>query len=277
MRRLKNQLFKKLAVGYIVGSSVNDAQQACLSAREQGWAATICPWNSSGAEPGQVAAAYLEALQAISELNLDVYLSIKVPALGYDFERVKDILLEAKKSHIRIHFDAQNPASAAPTFAILEKSLSLYTNLGCTLPSRWQRSEADAERVIEYRIPVRIVKGQWEDPDAPKLDPAAGYRKLVTQLSGRAKLVAVASHDFKLVKSSLRRLRETQTPCELELLYGLPMKPISIAREESAPVRIYVPYGHACLPYGLSMMIKRPVIAWWMIRDIYLGNRLRLP
>jgi hypothetical protein len=57
------------------------------------------------------------------------------------------------------------------------------------------RSLQDAERIIDYGILVRIVKGQWADPSAPGLDPRRNYLDIIHRLSGRAAHVAIATHD----------------------------------------------------------------------------------
>jgi hypothetical protein len=62
----------------------------------------------------------------------------------------------------------------------------------------------------------------------------------------------VASHDPALVAWSAERLEHAGTPCELELLYGLPTRRVlSVAAGSGLGVRVYVPFGTAYLPYGL--------------------------
>jgi proline dehydrogenase len=86
--------------------------------------------------------------------------------------------------------------------------------------------------------------------------------------------VAVASHDVTLARTALERLIRSGTSCELEMLYGLPMKAsIAQARELGVPVRVYVPYGQAFLPYAMSQLKQNPRIAWWLLRDLVMRRR----
>ena len=125
---------------------------------------------------------------------------------------------------------------------------------------------------------VRVVKGQWADVVKPEVELREGFLAVVDRLAGRARHVAVATHDAWLAKEALGRLLKAKTPCELELLYGLPMGPaLAAAREAGVPVRIYLPYGHGWLPYSISQVYKNPKILWWVLRDLWANRVPRFP
>jgi proline dehydrogenase len=148
--------------------------------------------------------------------------------------------------------------------------------VGCTLPARWSRSLIDVERAADLGLRVRVVKGQWADPAEPDIDIGAAYLKLIDRLAGRVRTVAVATHDPALARAALARLRESGTPSELELLFGLPMKgALAVAREEGVPVCIYVPFGNGWMPYAFSQLRRNPGIALWMFRDAMAVASLR--
>jgi proline dehydrogenase len=109
------------------------------------------------------------------------------------------------------------------------------------------------DRAIELGLTVRVVKGQWVDREVPERDPRAGFLEVIDGLAGKAKGVAVATHDPQLARESILRLQASSTPCELELLFGLPVRRVlPVAAELGVPVRYYVPYGSAWLPYALG-------------------------
>jgi proline dehydrogenase len=86
--------------------------------------------------------------------------------------------------------------------------------------------------------------------------------------------VAVASHDVPLAAESIARLRAAGTPCELELLFGLPMTAsLEWARENGAAVRIYVPYGKGYLPHAVSQLRRNPRFIWWILKDLVTPRR----
>ena len=149
---------------------------------------------------------------------------------------------------------------------------------GCTLPARWRRSLRDADEAVDLGLRVRIVKGQWADAGAetklPDLEIRERFLAIVRALAGRARRVVVATHDPALARPALECLRAAGTACELELLFGLPVRSLlPVARAAGVPVRFYVPYGHAWLPYCLSQARQHPRILWWTMRDWLLGWR----
>ncbi len=173
----------------------------------------------------------------------------------------------AKRTGSRLHFDALGPETVDRTWQTIAEALPMSNDLGCTLPARWQRSAADADWAVAHRMAVRVVKGQWPDPQGD-VEPTSGFLALIDRLAGRARAVAVATHNVALAEQALRRLQTAGTPATLELLYGLPSRrQIEIAAKLQVPVRIYVPYGTAYLPYCLNALKRNPRIAWWLIRD----------
>lgn len=270
--KIKNQVVHHLAGAYIAGPNVTDAIKVCRKAEAHGWASAICPWNGPYDTTETVATNYLQALQAIRQEKMDCYLSIKVPSLKYDYSILKDLVEFARTYGIRVHFDSQDPDSCDPSFALLEKIFAIYPNIGCTLPARWQRSISDAKTIIDMKIPVRVVKGQWPDPVKPECDHRRVFLDLIDVLIGHAAHVTVATHDAALAKEALVRLKKSGTSCQLEQLFGLPLHTTHVAELLCVDVRLYVPYGHAWLPYCLSQIGKRPIILTWIIRDILLGR-----
>jgi proline dehydrogenase len=273
LRRCIYWVGQHAARSYIAGPDVQDAIEICRQAAGYGWSSTICPWDGAEDTPDGVARSYETALESVGRGRLDCYLSIKVPSLGYNPGLLKSLLTSAGRHGIRVHFDAQEPETASPTFAMIEEARSYYDNLGCTLPSRWRRSVADVETAIRMNIPVRVVKGQWPDPGAPDRDPCEGYLQVIDALAGRARKVSVATHDISLARESLGRLKNAGTPCELEQLYGLPLRIETVSRPLDVDVRIYVPYGNAYLMYAIEEVRKKPVILYWLMKDAILRNR----
>ncbi len=152
---------------------------------------------------------------------------------------------------------------------LVEALVDSGTQVSYTLPGRWRRSLTDADWARERGLTVRVVKGQWADPADPDRDMQAGFLATIDRLAGGQSHVAVASHDVPLANQALRRLQATRTDCSLELLYGLPMKAaLAMAQSLGVPVRVYVPYGAAYLPYALGKLKQNPRMAWWLLRDL---------
>jgi len=263
---------ERAARAYVAGPELADALRVCHTLARQGITTTICPWDGDGDSPRQVADSYLAALRGLRGSALDCYLSIKAPSLGFSRDLLAEVLEAARPAGVGIHFDSLAPETADQSWAFIEAAVARHAPIGCTLPARWQRSLSDVQRALELGLRVRVVKGQWVDPQAPDLEIRRAFLALIGRLTGRASHVAVATHDPTLGRLALECLRAVGTACELELLFGLPVRSsLQVARATGVPVRRYVPYGHAWLPYCVSQARENPRIVWWTMRDLLLA------
>jgi proline dehydrogenase len=258
---------------YIAGPELDDAMRTCRRLFGLGFGATICFWNIESDSPERIVDAYKSALATLANEKMDCYLSIKLPPLKYDLALLNEVLEQARPTNTLVHFDSLEHETAERTFSIIARAARSYPNLGCTLPGRWVRSIADADIAVDLGLHVRIVKGQWPDCQHQEKKSREGYLDVIDRLAGRARFVAVATHDPVLARNALERLRRVGTPCCLELLEGLPVKPaLKVAREMDVPVRIYVPFGHGWLPYSLTQARNNPRVFWWILRDLITGG-----
>jgi len=258
---------------YVAGPEVEDAMGTCRRLSTLGFNATVCFWNIESDSPNRIIDAYASALAVLSDEKMDGYLSVKLPSLKYDVALLNEVLEQARRKKILVHFDSLEPETADRTFSMITQAARSYPRLGCTLPGRWARSTADADSAVDLGLHVRVVKGQWPDHQYQAMNPEDGYLAVIDRLAGRARSVAVATHDAELARYAINSLRQEGTPCSLELLYGLPMKqPLKVAVELGVPVRVYVPFGHGSPPYSLTQVRRNPRVFWWVVRDIIAGR-----
>jgi proline dehydrogenase len=268
-------LAKRAGRAYVAGPGLADALSVCRRLNRLGITGTIGFWNDNTDLPRSVAQAYMAVCGAVSIERLNCALSTKAPALRFDAELLQEVLQHGRRTGLRIQFDSLGPEDADRTYAAIARALPYAPGLGCTLPARWRRSLRDADRAVELGLHVRVVKGQWEDPNRADGDLRAQYLAVVDRLAGRARSVSVATHDTELAREAVRRLRAAGTRCELELLLGLPARPgLRVASEAGVPARIYVPYGSGWLPYALSYAKKNPRVFWWVLRDLFFNRPL---
>jgi proline dehydrogenase len=276
-RELVQMAAARAAKNYIVGSNLADGVRAARL-MPKGIGSTICFWDGEGEDPRLVANRYLAVIDAISDERLDCYASIKPWSLRFSSDLLAEIFERARGKNVAVHFDALTPPLAEQMLALVEMPLPKGIRLGCTLPGRWRRSIADADRAVQNNLSVRVVKGQFVDAQNGEIDPWGGFLQVVDRLAGKARHVAVATHDAALARQALDRLRVAGTSSELELLFGLPMQPsMSVARALGVPVRIYLPVGNAWLPYVIAQARSNPRIAWWILRDLLSATCLSAP
>ena len=264
-------LIRRAASAYTAGPNIEDARVVCDRLAREGVSSTVCYWDVYGDRPELVSQAYLSLLGTVA--NQNCYLSVKAPAVRFDFELLKKVLDEARRLNAIVHFDAMAPDTVDQTFDLIERAREVYPRLGCTLPGRWSRSLADADRAIDLGLRVRVVKGEWRGIDDDETDARVGFINIINRLAGRAIHVAVATHNTPIARLSLQMLKDACTPCELELLYGLPQQPLlKIARAYGVRARMYVPYGHAGLPYRIKQAVRSPRILGWFLHDLFRGR-----
>lgn len=276
LRACLDSLVRAASRNYIAGPRLEDAAGVSRVLSGRGYWATLGYWDGAGDRPEHVLEINLATCAALAALPGENYLSVKAPALGDDAEMLRVLIKRSDDLGAPLHFDSLDIARTDAIFACVERcAASTARQVGCTLPGRWRRSLDDAERAIALGLAVRVVKGQSPDPADPRRDPTAGYLEIVEKLAGRARLVRIASHNPELARRSLAVLKAANTPCELELLYGLPVgDQAALAMEFGVPVRVYAAFGHAYLPYALGSARRNPGALLRLAREALRGDCL---
>lgn len=252
----------------VPGPGPGAAARRCRNLDRAGLAATVGYFQAAKARPGDIVAANLAAAARLAGRVGDVHLSVKAPPLAFDPARLRTIADSAAAAGMVLMFDAHAPKDADQTLKAVSDLLAEFPRTGFALPARWLRSRADAAAFRDSSARIRLVKGEWADPDWRGQDVEASYLALVARLAGRAAPVAVATHDPDLAERALAMLLAAGTPCELEQLRGLPARrTMAVARRLGVAVRVYVPFGPGWWPYALDKALARPYLLSWVIRD----------
>jgi CelD/BcsL family acetyltransferase involved in cellulose biosynthesis len=233
------------------------AGTAALSMRRLGMPVTAGFFQAATAAPVDIAAAYRTLADGLA--GCDALLALKAPAIGFDEALVREIAAGG----IPLTFDSLTEPHAERTLALAESF-----SAGVAIPARWQRSLADAERLREGPCRIRLVKGEWGDPQGDVEDIAEAYLGLARLLTGRKATVGVATHDPALAEAALRILLDAGTPCELEQLRGLPRRrTTAVAQKLGVAVRLYYPFGPGWWPYAVDKALARPYLPLWALKD----------
>lgn len=266
--RAARYAFPHLVERVFPGPGPSAAARRCRRLDRAGLASTLGYFQSREGRPEDIVAANVAAAGLLAGRSGDVYLSVKAPPLAFDPARLRNIADAAAAADMILMFDAHAPRDADRTLKAVSDLLGEFPGTGFALPARWLRSRGDAAAFRDSSARIRLVKGEWADPDWRGQDVEASYLALAGRLAGRAAPVAVATHDPGLAERALTLLLAAGTPCELEQLRGLPARrTMAVARRLGVTVRVYVPFGPGWWPYALDKALARPYFLSWMIRD----------
>lgn len=263
-------LLQAASRAYVPGPHLDDA---LAEARRLGrWhiGSSIGYFHAAHESPRDVVLVCRDTIDQLATLDQVGTLSLRAGSIGYDQGLWRELLMSAAARQVPVQLDAQTPESVDATLALAEAGLPFHQDIGVTLPGRWLRSRADADRAAAAGLRLRIVKGQLADPAQPLLDEGVGFTSLIQRIAGKARFVSVGTHDIGLARSALTRLKAAGTPVELELMQGLPRQgALLVARDLGVRVRTYVPFGQAWTPYALTQAARNPRVVWWALRDSF--------
>lgn len=276
---LRKLLLKPLAItlriagrAYVPGDKLSDALKIAQDLATRGMSSTLGYFHSAREPNHRIVNISIDLIDAVAKLNPPGYISIKAPALNYDPASIAAIVSRAMEHDTIAHFDSHERITADPTLECVHAAVAQGAQVSLSIPGRWLRSPDDADEMCRLGVRIRVVKGEWADPYLPHLDPNKGFLAVIDRIAGRARSVAIATHDPDLAREALVRLRNAGTPCEIELLNGLPKrKLLALGREFAVPIRVYIPFGIAWRPYALGKLGENPKMLWWLLRDATTG------
>lgn len=244
------------------GPGPKSAERHCRRLARNGLGATAGYFQGRDEPPEDIVGHCLDLARRLADTP--TLLAVKAPPLGFDPDQIGRIA----GAGVDIVLDAHAARDADRTLEAAAALLPRFPGTGFALPARWRRSAADADAFRDGTARIRLVKGEWADPDGESGDPASAYLGLAARLAGRSAPVGVATHDPELAERALALLLAAGTPCELEQLRGLPSRrTMAVARRLGVAIRVYVPCGPGWWPYAVDQALARPYLLSWMARD----------
>lgn len=285
MPRLKNVLrvgarflMGVIVSAYVPGEDIGDAIRIAERFEQRHGLSSLAYLNAHGEIPDRIAKVDRQALAEFARPDVQRFVSVKAPALHFDKGLIGDLAEQARRHGVGIHFDSHGIAAADATLECAQHARRITEQVGVTLPAAWSRSLVDAERALRLELRhVRVVKGAFDLELNTDHARREAYLRIIDILCGGGCRVGVATHDHDLADEAIRRLQETGTPCEIELLHGLPARRmLRVAQARGVPVRLCVQYGAAWAPYSVEQVLRRPEIVGWVLKDLvsYLGGRI---
>jgi proline dehydrogenase len=273
----------RVAAPYIAGPTLDDARRVVAELNAAGMRATVDVLGEeiTHPEPAKaIAAAYHDALEAISADGLDANVSVKLTALGLHVDAdlcrslLTDVLRVASTRKIFVRIDMEDSSTTDATLA-LYRSLREegYEGVGIVLQAALRRTLSDIEALSDLRPSVRLCKGIYVEPPSIAFHERQVIRKsfvaCLDALLDAGCRVAVATHDEWLLEQALERLpRLRAAGYELQMLLGVRARRGRELVAAGHPLRVYVPYGQRWYEYSLRRLQENPSVAGHVAKDM---------
>jgi len=267
---------------FIAGEDRQTAFANIKSLYDQGFLCTVDFLGESVHSKEQALAAkneYLALLEDIATFHKPVDISVKVSALGMDIDynfckQNVEALIDAVCHHT-VRFDMEGSDLTERTIQLGLELQKTHPNLGLVLQAYLHRTEGDIESVIQQGISTRLCKGAYKEPESiayqSMSDIRENFLKQAHRLLKEGYMPAIATHDETIINALTGFIEQEKIPLDsfyFELLYGVRRDIQHALLKKGFPVRIYIPYGKAWLPYTLRRLGERKENIIFVIKNL---------
>jgi proline dehydrogenase len=267
---------EELADGVVVAQALN-TQRLLVSLDHLGESVT------NAAEADRAVSAYLEAIEALAQEEVEGNVSLKLTQVGLDLSRelcvtnLRKILDRARELDTFVRIDMESSAYTQRTLEVHQELWGAgYRNVGTVLQAYLYRTAADVQQVIEQGVPVRLCKGAYLEPHsvafARKADVDRNFSELMRLLLDRGEYPAIATHDPKMIeatKAYVNQKKISRDAFEFQMLYGIRRDLQRQLIAEGYRLRLYVPFGKAWYPYYMRRLAERPANVLFIVRNLF--------
>lgn len=263
---------------FIAGRTLDEALAVCARVNAEGIAVTLDHLGENVSTTQEAAASRdsaLQAIQAIADRQLRATISIKLTQFGLDLgnsvclENVRPLVELSTKIGGGIEIDMESSEYVDRTLQIVRE---LHNHCGCVravIQAYLYRSERDIERLNRDKIPVRLVKGAYREPEtvaiASKSSVDRNFAMLARKLLQDGTDPALATHDDRMI-AVVRGVPQTQF--EFQMLYGIRRDLQRHLVSKGYRLRLYIPYGEAWYPYFMRRLAERPANLFFLAKSL---------
>ncbi|HUA05460.1 MAG TPA: proline dehydrogenase family protein [Solirubrobacteraceae bacterium] len=249
----------RYASRYVAGRTAEEALDAACRLAGQGIFSSIDYFGENVSDPAEadrVTDAYVALAGRIAkEAPSGTYLSLDLSHVALDEHRLARVAA-ALPPGARVQVGAEQ---ADRTDRILDAVLAVARDGGAvaaTVQANLRRTPADAHRLAEAGVPIRLVKGVYvEDPTIaiPWGDPTdIAFAGLAYSLHGAGAQLSLATHDPVLREALLPALPGVG----VEMLLGVRPYDLPSLVSRGIPARLYVPFGERWFRYWMRRVAE---------------------
>lgn len=281
--RLPTALMRPVAQRYFAGETLAEALAELEDLRGGGYRGILDILGedvTDEAEARAVAAAYVQAAEALHERSLDTYVSIKPTHLGLKISEAlaAELYLEVgrrcRELSIFMRVEMEDSPTTDATLRLFEGLRAELDNVGIVLQSRLFRTPGDIEALAPGPLNVRLVKGIYLEPESIAHTTPGPIREAYVQaarsLWDRGAFLSLATHDDLMAETLFGHIAERglgHAAYEMAVLMGVRESLWNRWRAEGHPVRVYVPYGREWRAYSTRRLHKNPELFRAILRN----------
>ena len=279
---------RKMSGRFVAGMTVDDVLATCERVNREGIAATLDALGESVTVESEARASadvYHQLIDAIAARNLNANVSLKLSQMGMDFDPaltetiVGELVEHAAQANTFVRIDMEGSPYTEATLGITERLHSrngCHGHVGTVLQAYLYRTAADADRLLNQRIRIRLCKGAYKEPQEiawpQKPDVDANYVSLMKRLSTSGVFCGLATHDEAIVNQMLAFVKEKRVPpsaFEFQMLYGIRRDLQRKLAKQGFGVRVYIPFGPEWYPYFMRRLAERPANVIFLLRNFF--------
>ena len=279
-----NPVARRVAGRFIAGDTLDDAERAIRVLNDRGVSVALDYLGEnteSEAQARESTGAYLAALDRIQEGGLDANISVKLTAMGLDLrqelalEEATRVAARGKEVGAMVGVDMESNVYVDRTLDIVEALKGSYDNVGVCLQAYLYRTRDDLDRLNRVGVPVRLVKGAYQEPPEvaypQKASVDGAFARLLDSLVQANPYPMVATHDpalVRLTKTLVAKHRRDRDTFEFQMLYGVRRDLQEEVVAEGYRLRVYVPYGTQWFPYFMRRLAERPANLYFFASNL---------
>jgi len=284
---LLERLLFKVSKRWIAGYSNNDAMIEAKKSNHNGMSAILNYLGEGYVEKSQIdrsVTEYITLLDLLKSNDIRGSVSVKPTqiglSVGYDkcLGNFRKISEKAKQSGHFMWIDIESSNFVEDTLSIYLEILRKNRDTGVAIQSYLKRSHSDLLHLMEHSANLRIVKGAYSEEKDKAYQSIneinqnfSTLMKLVLEESVYDGIVAIATHDSKLIQEALVlswKGSERMKNLQFQLLKGIRDELKLQLVTNGYLVLEYIPYGEKWLQYSIRRIKERKRNVFLLARSL---------
>jgi len=268
------------------GEEPADALREAEALRDHGIASVVtCLGENvhSHEDASAVAGQYVGVVKDAATRSLDCHPSVKLTHMGLDLdhelavEGLVRIAQAAAATDSFVWVDMEYSRYVDATLDVFERARAQHGNLGLCLQAYLHRTPEDLERIAGAGVPVRLVKGAYQEPPAvaiaQKTEVDRSFRTLAARLAelhpSGTRPHGIATHDLPLIDAILADAWPKSDALEVQMLFGIQRAAQIDFAKRDVPTRVLISYGSAWYPWYMRRLAERPANVGFVVRSMF--------